>query len=82
MKLYGLTDTRQSDKVQAPKALVEVTLVATPSELRRVAQFLLDEAGAMERLGSTYSHSHFSDQDPEFDGSANLIVSGPNDHAV
>jgi hypothetical protein len=82
MKLYGFTDTHQSDEVQAPQVLVEVTLVATPAELRRVAQFLVAEAGAMERLGSTYSHSHLSDQDPEFEESANLIVSSPYDHAV
>jgi hypothetical protein len=82
MKLYGFTDTKQSDDVQAPEALVEVTLVATPAELRRIAQFLLEEASSMERLGASYSHSHLSDQDPEFEASANLIISSPTDHAV
>jgi hypothetical protein len=82
MKLYGFPEGQQSVSVQAPQALLEVTLVATPAELRRIAQFLLDGASSMERLGASYSHEHLSDLDPNFGASPNLIISSPSDHAV
>jgi hypothetical protein len=81
MKLFGFLATRQPQQPQAPEALLEVTLVATPAELRRIAQFLLDGATSMERLGAGYSHEHLSDLDPEFETPPNLIISNPADHA-
>jgi hypothetical protein len=82
MKLYGFPETQESESVQAPVILAEATLVATPAELRRIAQFLLEEAATMERLGASYSHAHLSDLVPEFQSSPNLIVSSASDHAV
>jgi hypothetical protein len=82
MKLFGFLEKRHPQPSQAPEALREVTLVATPAELRRIAQFLLDGASSMERLGASFSHEHLSDLDPEIETSPNLIISNPHDHAV
>lgn len=43
--------------------LSEVTLSATPSELRRIAAFLVASADGMEKHGPTFGHSHLQDEE-------------------
>ena len=82
MKLYGYAESYQSNDLRAPDALAEVTLMATPAELRQIAQFLLAGAASMEKMGAKYSHEHLSDQDPSFETSPQLVISVPPDDAV
>jgi hypothetical protein len=42
--------------------LSEVTVVATPSELRRIAAFLCSSADEMEKLGPKFGHNHLQDE--------------------
>lgn len=72
MKLFGYSDP--STPVEAVPELLEVTLNATPHELRRVAEFLSFCAEEMERMGSEYSHHHLADRMKEFSSSPHLVV--------
>jgi hypothetical protein len=42
--------------------LAEVTVTASPAEVRRFAAFLSSAADEMDRLGSKYSHEHLADR--------------------
>ena len=75
MKLYGYPGQRATREGIAPLTLAEVTLCATPNELRQMAGFLLSCAAEMERMGSTYDHVHLSDELKEFDESPHFVVS-------
>ena len=77
MKLYGYFDGTNAGEVATPNALAEITLVATPSELRRMADFLSTAASNMERMGVAYSHEHLSDWDRSFALSPHFVVSPP-----
>ena len=54
--------------------LAEITVTASPTEVRRFAAFLNDVADAMERMGDKYSHEHLSDHQPDFDDSLHITV--------
>jgi hypothetical protein len=62
--------------------LTEVTLVGTPSELRRIAAFIALGADAIEKHGAKFGHEHLQDQadlKPRWDDSAvDLIVVARN----
>ena len=67
MKLYGYEELGlHADRI-VPLELVEVTLCATPDELRRMSEFLLACALEMERMGDSYDHVHLGDRMKEFD---------------
>ncbi|QQP94420.1 Imm32 family immunity protein [Lysobacter enzymogenes] len=55
-------------------AMAEVTLIATPAELRRIAAFLASAADEMQRRGPDYGHEHLCDRQPGFDDSSQLVV--------
>jgi F420-dependent methylenetetrahydromethanopterin dehydrogenase len=74
MKLYGYKDEGLDIEQLVPAELAEVTLVATPTELRRIAAFLESAAKEMERMGDTYSHEHLSDKDRSFLKSPHFVV--------
>ena len=74
LKLYGYAETDKSPEEIVPETLAEVTLVARPDELRRVAKFLEFCANEMERMGEVYDHVHLSDRDRSFEGSPHLVV--------
>ncbi len=74
MKLYGYEDQGLTADQVEPKALAEITLVATPDELRKMAAFLNYTATEMDRLGEQYSHLHLSDYDQMFQASPHLTV--------
>ena len=82
MKLYGYPDLGLPADQIVPDALAEVTLVASPAELRRIAAFLLVGAATMERMGPTYSHEHLSDKDRSFESSPHFVIAPPEEGAV
>jgi hypothetical protein len=67
MKLFGYVDQGLDVEHIVPSALAEVTLCASPQELRRMAEFLLACASEMERMGGSYDHVHLGDRMKEFD---------------
>jgi hypothetical protein len=76
MKLYGYPDEGLPPEEVTSAALAEVTLCATPAELRKVAAFLESCAAEMERMGATYDHVHLSDRVKEFEASPHFVVAG------
>ncbi len=54
--------------------LAEITFVATPDELRKIAKFLNSAAQDMEKMGKSYDHVHLSDNQPGFKDSPHLTV--------
>lgn len=74
MKLYGYKDEGLPIEDVNPSELAEITLVATPEELRRIAGFLQAAAQSMERMGNAYDHEHLSDKEPGFADSPHLVV--------
>jgi hypothetical protein len=74
MKLHGYPDDGLPIEEIVPAELAEVTLVATPSELRRMAEFLSFCASEMERMGSAYDHVHLADRTKDFQNSPHFVV--------
>lgn len=48
MKVYGYKEEERNSEEPQPSKLAEVTLVASPSELRLIAEFLVNSAKGME----------------------------------
>ena len=79
MKLYGYSNGAVApDAEVVPDALAEITIVASPAELRRIAEFLSCAATNMERMGDVYSHEHLSDWDRSFASSPHFVVARPD----
>jgi hypothetical protein len=74
MKLYGYADEGLSIEEIVPAVLAEVTLCATPEELRRMAGFLTFCASEMDRMGAKYDHVHLADRMEEFGSSPHFVV--------
>lgn len=74
MKLHGYSHEGLAIDEVAPAELAEVTLVATPAELRRMAEFLSFCASEIERMGATYDHVHLSDHMKDFRNSPHFVV--------
>lgn len=74
MKLYGYSDEGLPIERIVPRQLAEVTLCASPTELRRMAAFLSSCASEMERMGGTYDHVHLSDRCKEFEQSPHFVI--------
>jgi hypothetical protein len=79
MKLYGYQDEGPPPEEANPTTLAEVTLCATPDELRKMAAFLEFCAMEMERMGATYDHVHLSDQVRQFVASPHFVVARPSE---
>ncbi len=73
MRIYGYEEGQTPDTVPSPP-LAEVTLNATPSELRAMAKFLSDCADEMDRLGDRYDHVHLADRFKQFETSPHFVV--------
>lgn len=73
MRIYGYEDGQSPDTVPSPP-LAEVTLNATPTELRAMAKFLSDCADEMDRMGDRYDHVHLSDRLKQFETSPHFVV--------
>ncbi|USF86411.1 Imm32 family immunity protein [Candidatus Endoriftia persephonae] len=75
MKIYGYKDEGLDIEQIVPAELAEITLVASPDELRMIASFLKTAAQEMERMGEAYDHEHLSDKnEPYFDNSPHFVV--------
>jgi len=74
MKLYGYPEEGLPAEQVVPAALAEITLCATPSELRSMAAFLEQCAAEMERMGEIYDHVHLSDRVKQFESSPHFVV--------
>ena len=74
MHLHGHSDFTGEDDAVRPAALAEITLDASPEELRAMAQFLADCADEMDRMGAAYDHVHLSDRVKSFEGSPHVVV--------
>jgi len=74
MEFFGYTENLQQAENPAPAKLPEVTISASPSELRAIAQFLIEAADNIETQGAGFEHEHFprnKEADPE------LVVFNP-----
>lgn len=71
MKLYGYEHDTEREE---PSPLREVTIVADPATLVRLADFLLEAARKMELHGERYGHEHFEDFAKEMRGGPALVV--------
>ncbi|UCV04940.1 hypothetical protein [Dechloromonas denitrificans] len=77
MKIHGYADEGLEIEEIVPAELAEITLVATPEELRRIAKFLENCANGIETRGTSWEHEHLSDKDRFFMGSPHFVVFNP-----
>ena len=77
MKIHGYADEGKNIEEVVPAELAEITLVATPDELRRIARFLENCANGMESRGNSWEHEHLSDKDKHFNDSPHFVVFNP-----
>jgi hypothetical protein len=68
----------QDESVAEADELTEVTVVADPAVLRRIAAHLLLSADEIERHGELFDHLHLRDEWSEWDEEdADIIVARP-----
>ena len=67
MKIFGYSNQQLKQEHVTSEEMMEITLCATPSELRRMGEFLVSCAAEMDRMGETYDHIHLGDRMKEFD---------------
>jgi hypothetical protein len=77
VEIHGYAKEEQDAENLIPAELAEITLVASPDELRRIAKFLENCAGKIEKLGKAWGHEHLSDQDKGFKNSPHFVVFNP-----
>ena len=73
MKIHGYADQGLPLDQIVPDELAEITLVASPVELRAIARFFVAAANEME-TNKEFDHLHLSDRLPEFKSSPHLVV--------
>ena len=74
MKLYGYSDGYREEDDPKLHTLGEVTLSASPEELKKIAKFLIKTASEMEQYGTDFGHEHLSDFDNTFSYQRDIIV--------
>ncbi len=74
MRLFGYESTDLPPEEIVPSALAEITLVASPVELRAIAKFLADCADEMDRMGPAFDHVHLGDRIKSFRDSPHFVV--------
>jgi hypothetical protein len=74
MRIYGYEDTGQPSGTVVPALLAEITLNATPDELRAMAEFFRGCADEMDRMGESFDHIHLSDRQRQFETSPHFVV--------
>lgn len=77
MKIFGYINQDSQTAAEGLKPLTEVTVVASPSELRKISVFLASAADSMEKRGHDYEHEHLADNQVGFDTSPQLVVFNP-----
>jgi hypothetical protein len=78
MRLFGYSTETGEIKSPVLGELKEVTLVAAPSELRAIAEFLLKCADGIEKSGERWEHEHLSDRSRGFEQSPQFVVFNPD----
>lgn len=78
MKIYGYPEQDRPIEEIASIPLGEITLVASPDELRRIATFLHSCATGMETRGGSWGHEHLADKDRYFEHSPHFVVFNPD----
>lgn len=74
VKAFGYTAAGEASSL--PAELREVTIIAGPNELRRIADFLRDAADAIETHKEDFDHEHLRDVLPDWsEESTDIIVS-------
>jgi len=76
MKIFGYKDDGSAEVVE-PSELAEITLVANPDKLRKIAKFIETAAERMENQKG-WEHEHLSDKFKEFATSPHFVVFKPN----
>ena len=74
MKIFGYPSKANPSQTEGPLTLGEVTLCATPEELRSISMFLTSCADEMVRMGAKYDHIHLSDVVHAFQESPQFVV--------
>jgi hypothetical protein len=74
MHIYGHENTGFPPDTVVPGRLAEVTLNATPAELRAMANFLRGCADEMDRMGDEFDHVHLADRLKQFATSPHFVV--------
>ncbi len=77
MKIFGYKDDGIDRSGIQPAELAEITLLASPVELRKIAVFLNACADGMEARGRDWEHEHLSDRVKEFESSPHFVVFNP-----
>jgi len=78
MKLFGYSAAELNAENVVPSELAEITLVASPAELRTIASFLQAAAEGMEKGGTDWEHEHLADKHKEFKASPQFVVFNPD----
>jgi hypothetical protein len=78
MKIYGYKDEGLAIEEIQSEELAEITLVATPEELRKISRFIESAANEIEQWGRGFSHEHLSDKQPGFKNSPHFVVFNPD----
>lgn len=77
VEIHGHAHTGLEPEVIEPSELAEITLVASPEELRRIAGFLEHCAKGIETRGKSWEHEHLADHDRYFASSPHFVVFNP-----
>jgi len=77
MEVHGYAKEEQDVENLTPSELAEITLVASPDELRRIAKFLEHCASEIDSCGKAWCHGHLSDKDKSFRNSPHFVVFNP-----
>ena len=73
MRLYGYRSGGDAGKVME---LREISIRASPTTLRRLAEFLTHVAALTERHGSDFGHEHFRDFARDLGSGPDVVVVG------
>ncbi len=74
IKFYGYKNEDIPIELIQPLDLAEVTLVASPEELRKIAKFIESVADKIEKHGKYFEHEHLSDKQVGFENSPHFVI--------
>ena len=77
MKIFGYSNNEQDIENIVPSELAEISLVASPEELRCIAKFLEGCAKGIEASSKSWEHEHLADKDSVFKNSPHFVVFNP-----
>lgn len=74
MKIYGYKDEGLPIEQIESSELAEITINASPEEVRKIARFFAKVADDMDKMGADYSHIHLADEESGFEDSPHFVV--------